>query len=89
MLKEIRALSVRKRPLIPRLPFSRVIREILLNESTEITRMTYTAFEAIQEAAEMYLTQRLEDAYLLTLHRGIITLQLKDLQMVNFILDKR
>lgn len=41
------------------------------------------AFEALQESAEMYLVQTFEDALLLTEHRRCVTVDAKDMKLVQ------
>ncbi|KAM7344520.1 centromere identifier [Cochliomyia hominivorax] len=83
--KEVKTLQTRTDNLIPMLPFSRLVREIMQETSTEVTKITPTALGAIQAASELYLTQRLQDAYMLTLHRGRVTLEVRDMQMINYL----
>ena len=57
---------------MPRLPFARVVKEICQNiaEEREIAgtiRWKAEALDALQEAAEMYLVQLFEDAYVVML----------------------
>ncbi|XP_059225374.1 histone H3-like centromeric protein cid [Stomoxys calcitrans] len=84
-LRDVKYLQNRTEFLIPRLPFSRVVREILMSMSQSVTHVTPTALEALQASSEMYLTQRLQDAYMLTLHRGRVTLDVRDMQLINFL----
>ena len=71
--------------MIPKLCFCRLVREILQSESKTVTRMTTIAFEAIQEATEMYVTNFLEDAYRCTLHRGQVTIKPMDMVLLRSI----
>lgn len=75
--------------MIPRAPFGRVVHEILLQRISpaEISnfRITAGALEALQTATEMYVTQRFQDAYLLTMHRGRVTLEVRDMTLMAFI----
>lgn len=48
-------------------------------------RITPEALAALQESAEMYVTQFFEDAYSLTLHRGRVTLNVKDMQLIHYL----
>ncbi|XP_075164927.1 centromere identifier [Haematobia irritans] len=84
-LRDVRLLQNTTNFLIPRLPFARVVREIIMDCSCEVTKITTTALEALQTASEMYVTQRLQDAYMLTLHRGRVTLDVRDLEMINYL----
>uniref|UniRef100_A0A1B0G7N6 Core Histone H2A/H2B/H3 domain-containing protein n=1 Tax=Glossina morsitans morsitans TaxID=37546 RepID=A0A1B0G7N6_GLOMM len=84
-LREVRRLQMTTDFMIPRLPFSRLVREIVAQHSTIVWQMTATALEALQMAAEMYVGQRLQDAYMLTLHRKCVTLQVKDMKLINIL----
>lgn len=48
-------------------------------------RITPEALGALQESAEVYITQMFEDSYLCTIHRGRITLQANDMQLVKYL----
>lgn len=80
-LREIRRLQHSTELLIPKLPFSRLMREIITECSATVNRITPEAFEAIQSASEIYLTQMFEDAYKCTLHRDRATLMVKDIKL--------
>uniref|UniRef100_A0A1I8MHW3 Core Histone H2A/H2B/H3 domain-containing protein n=1 Tax=Musca domestica TaxID=7370 RepID=A0A1I8MHW3_MUSDO len=84
-LRDVQKLQNRTNFLIPRLPFARLIRELILDSSRQVDRITPTALEALQAASEMYVTQRLQDAYMLTLHRGRVTLDVRDMELINFL----
>ncbi|XP_066588628.1 uncharacterized protein [Prorops nasuta] len=62
--------------LIPKTSFVLLIRDIMIKvfPKQNIVRMQASALEAIQEAAEMYLAQCFEDAFLLSLHKKRVTL---------------
>lgn len=83
IVKEINHYQRTTNLLIPRAPFSRLVRETL--QAHGDFRMTSVAFDAIQESAEIYLTHLLEDAYKCTLFRGCVTLHAKDIQLVRYI----
>jgi len=82
--RKIAALQNCEIPLIPKLPFSRLVKEILLTHSHPY-RITAVALEALQEACEFYLTFLFSDAYLLTYHRKRVTLDRSDIRMVLYI----
>uniref|UniRef100_A0A1B0AFU7 Core Histone H2A/H2B/H3 domain-containing protein n=1 Tax=Glossina pallidipes TaxID=7398 RepID=A0A1B0AFU7_GLOPL len=84
-LREVRHLQMRTDFMIPRLPFSRLVREIITQHSTIVCKVTAAAFEALQTATEMYVGQRLQDAYMLTLHRKCVTLQVKDMKLIHIL----
>lgn len=84
--------------IIPRLPFARMVRETLQNvpkendhqnggggETTSTKRITVQALLALQESSELYLTQLMEDAYRITLHRKRVTLNPSDMQLTRYL----
>ena len=81
-LKEIRKYQKSTNLLIKKAPFIRLVKEILHGKlgRTEI-RMQRIAVEALQEAAEYYITNLFGDANLCALHAKKITLQPKDMQL--------
>ena len=78
-LREIRKYQKSTDLLIKKAPFIRLVKEIL-HGRTEI-RMQHKAVEALQEAAEYYITNLFDDANLCALHAKRITLQPKDMQL--------
>ncbi|XP_008559525.1 uncharacterized protein LOC103579780 isoform X1 [Microplitis demolitor] len=84
-LQEIRYLRRSTKLLIPKLPFSRLVREIMheLFPRQGIDRMQATALEALQEATEMYLVQFFEDAVLLAYHCKRVTLMHRDMILMR------
>lgn len=68
--------------MIPRLPFGRVVREIIQEHSASTSCITRGALEALQTASEMFLTQRFQDSYLMTMHRGRVTLEVRDMALM-------
>ena len=87
-LVEIRKYQKSTENLIPRLPFRRLVKEIVRNEKSDI-KMQETAFQALQEAAETYLVQLLDDANLCALHARRITLMPRDIQLARRIRGER
>ncbi|EDW10858.1 histone H3-like centromeric protein cid [Drosophila mojavensis] len=82
--REIECLQKHQGFLIPRLAFSRLLREILIQHSKIPFKITTGALEAVQTATEMYLTQRFQDAYLLTQYRSRVTLEVRDMALVAY-----
>ena len=81
-LREIRKYQKTTDLLIRRAPFIRLVKEILHGKLGEMEiRMQRIAIEALQEAAEYYLTNLFDDADLCALHAKRITLQPKDMQL--------
>lgn len=68
--------------LIPRLPFQRVIREILQENGANL-RLQSLAIEALRESSEMYLVQMFADALLCMIHAKRVTLQIRDIQLLK------
>lgn len=82
-LREIRRYQKSTEPLLRKLPFRRLVREVAQDCHEEPLRFTKPALEALQEASEMYLTELLGEAYLTTLHNRRITLHPRDLQLAR------
>lgn len=80
-LKEIAKLQGHTKPVIPKLPFARLIREILMEYSHRDLRITPESLVCLQESAEIFAVQLMEDAYRCTLHRDRITLMPKDMKL--------
>ena len=81
-LREIRKYQKTTDLLIRKAPFIRLIKEILHGKLGKMEiRMQRIAVEALQEAAEYYLTNLFDDANLCALHAKRITLQPKDMQL--------
>ena len=89
-LREIRKYQKTTDLLIRKAPFIRLVKEILHGKlgKTDI-RMQRIAVEALQEAAEYYLTNLFDDANLCALHAKRITLQPKDMQLALRIRGER
>ena len=87
-LREIRRYQKSTELLICKLPFHRLVCEILQGFGVGF-RVTPAMMMALQEAAEAYLVQLLEDSNLCTIHAKHITIQLKDIQLVRQICGER
>ncbi|XP_055913502.1 histone H3-like centromeric protein A [Eupeodes corollae] len=83
--KQIKQLQQKTDNLTPKAPFGRLIRELLIQESTSAHKITVAALEALQTSAEIYITSLFSDSYLCTLHRGRVTLGVQDLRLVRFL----
>lgn len=81
-LREIRKYQKTSDLLIPRLSFQRLVRELAQDMHADI-RFRAKAIEALQEAAEAFLTQHFEDANLCAIHAKRVTLAPKDLQLAR------
>ncbi|XP_076686650.1 histone H3, embryonic-like isoform X2 [Andrena cerasifolii] len=71
VLKEILYMRRSIKLLIPILPFTRLVREILMNLCAEenVNRLQASALQALQEAAEAYIIQFFEDCTLLSMQK--------------------
>ncbi|KAH7287867.1 hypothetical protein KP509_31G000900 [Ceratopteris richardii] len=74
--------------LIPRRPFARVVKEELQRYCAGL-RIQALALEALQEAAEAFLTSMLEDSNLCAIHAKRVNIQLKDIQLARRIRGDR
>ncbi|TDG49141.1 hypothetical protein AWZ03_004441 [Drosophila navojoa] len=85
--REVRLLQRTPNFMIPRISFGRVVREIMMEkcECEPHFRITMGALEALQTATEMFLTQRFQDSYMMTMHRQRVTLELRDMALMAFI----
>lgn len=90
VLKEIKKYQKSSNLLIPRLPFHRLVREITHNVAPE-SQMRYqvAALEALQDAAEHYITRLFEDSYLCTIHAKRVTLFASDMALCQRLQERR
>lgn len=79
---EIRKYQKSTELLFLKTPFQRVVREISQNFKENL-RFQSSAIGAIQEAAEAYLCSLFEDTNLCAIHAKRITIQPKDMQLVQ------
>ena len=83
-LMEIRKYQKSTDLMIPKLPFSRVIREICEKVCPRgDLRFQSAAINALQEAAEAYLVTLFEDSFLCTLHARRLTLMPQDMALAR------
>jgi len=85
-LREIRKYQKSTDLLIPKLPFSRLVREVCNNvasNSMQDLRFQAVAILALQEAAEAYLTTLFEDTVLCAIHAKRVTIMPKDMQLTQ------
>ena len=87
-LREIRKYQNSTDLLICKLPFQCLVCKIVQGFSMEF-RVTPAMVMALQEAAEAYLVQLLEDSNLCAIHAKRITIQPKDIQLARQICGKR
>merc|ERR1712001_709253 len=82
-LREIRAYQRSTELLIPRLPFSRLVKELAQERSSTGLRFQSSALMALQEAAESYITQLFEDTNLCAIHAKRVTVMPKDMNLAR------
>jgi len=82
-LREIRKYQKSTNLLIPKLPFQRLVREIVQNEFNRGLRFKGTAMQALQEATEAYLVSLFEDANLAAIHAKRVTVHPQDIGLVT------
>ncbi len=87
-LREIRRYQKSTDLLIRKLPFQRVVREIINSWLIEI-RFQGSAVLALQEAAEAYLVGLFEDTNLCAIHAKRVTIMPKDIQLARRIRGER
>ena len=87
-LREIQRYQKSTELLIHKLLFQHLVCEILQGFGVGL-RVTPAMMMALQEAAEAYLVQLLEDSNLCTIHAKRITIQLKDIQLARWIHGER
>lgn len=82
-LLEIRRFQKTTELLIPKLPFSRLIREICLNMVSSDYRFQSLALLALQEAAEAYMVTLFEDSLLCAIHAKRVTVMPRDMNLAR------
>lgn len=100
-LREIRKFQKGHELLIRKLPFQRLVREIMEdmgvrnnntygkpNDTFQGYRIQSTALAALQEAAEAYLVSLFEDTNLCAIHAKRVTIMVKDMQLARRISGK-
>jgi histone H3/H4 len=81
---EIRKLQQTTNTLIPRVHFSRIVRDVAQGiDGVTQYRWASEALEALQTAAEAYLVGLFEDANLCAIHAKRVTIQVKDVLLAQ------
>ena len=83
-LKEIKKYQSNTEMIVRRLPFQRVVKEIIQKVWDDL-RLQSTAILALQEAGEMFLVGLLEQSNLCALHAKRVTIMPKDVQLARHI----
>lgn len=78
-LEEIKRLQKSVNLLIPKLPFQRLVREIMADQCSGDFHIQGKALSALHEAAEYHLIELFEETVLLCAHRDRATIALKDI----------
>ncbi|OSX80316.1 hypothetical protein BU14_0055s0037 [Porphyra umbilicalis] len=88
-LREIRQFHKTTMPVIRKLPFVRLVRELAQNAVATSFRFKADALAALQEAAEAYVVHLFEDANLCAVHAKRVTIMSKDIQLARRIRGER
>jgi len=88
-LREIRQFQKTTMPVIRKLPFVRLVRELAQNAVATSFRFKADALAALQEAAEAYVVHLFEDANLCAVHAKRVTIMSKDIQLARRIRGER
>lgn len=64
-----------------------MVREVLMDFKPD-GRVTGEALAALQESSEMFITNFIEDSYILALHAKRITLQIRDIHAAKVLIYK-
>jgi histone H3/H4 len=76
---------------IAKLPFTRLVQELILQFNNSGVRWQRGAVEALQEATEHYAVQLFEDSNLCAIHAKRVTVMVKDMQLtkrIRFLRDE-
>ena len=88
-LREIRRYQKGGELLMRKLPFQRLVREIVEESMGHAYRFQSTAIIALQEAAEAYLVGLFEDTNMCAIHARRVTIMPKDMQLARRIRGER
>ena len=80
-LREIRRFQKSVELLIPKLPFQRLVREIMQDQGNGDLRIQSSAVGALQEVCEAYLAGVFEDTQLCALHAKRTTIMKRDMKL--------
>ena len=89
-LREIRKYQKGANLLIPKLPFQRLVQEVIDDITNKKgLRLQSHALEALREASEAYVINLFEDTNLCAIHAKRITIMPKDMQLARRIRGER
>ncbi|GMS82706.1 hypothetical protein PENTCL1PPCAC_4881 [Pristionchus entomophagus] len=85
VLKDIKRYQRGFNLLIPRMPFRRVVRQVMqeMKRGSDGLMIQSLAVDALQEAAEAYLVSLFDDANMAAIHARRVTIMPKDLDIVR------
>ena len=86
-LREIRKYQKSTELLIRKLPFQRLLREIVYEMKKKDYRFQSTAILAMQEGAEAFLVRMFEQCNHIAIHGKRVTVQPKDIQLWKRLFD--
>jgi len=81
-LKEIRKFQNSTETLIKRLPFQKLVKEIIQGFNSNF-RCQSIAIDALQQAAEAFIVDMFENTNLCAIHAKRVTIQPKDMQLTS------
>jgi len=87
-LREIRKYQASTKPVLPRAPFVRLVREVAQEVRPDF-RFTKQCLVLLQEAAEGHVVEVIQDAYACARHARRVTLMPKDLLLAQRIRGER
>lgn len=87
-IREIKKYRMSTDLLLRRLPFSRLVREICLRCSPEVTRWQTVALRALQEATEAFLVQLFSDCALMAAHAKRVTIMPNDVKLLLYVTQR-
>ena len=82
-LREIRKYQKSTELLIRKLPFQRLVKEIITHDLNMNLRVQSTAILCLQEASEAYLVSLFEDTNLCALHAKRVTIMKHDMMLAR------
>ena len=86
-LRQIRKYQKSTELLIRKLPFQRLLREVVYEMKKKDYRFQSTAILAMQEAAEAFLVRMFEQCNHIAIHGKRVTVQPKDIQLWKHLFD--
>lgn len=82
-LREIKRFQNSTQLLLRKLPFARLVREILQELGSQVNRWHVSALDALQEAAEAYMITLFEDANIVAINSKRVTIMQRDIRVVR------